>query len=186
MSSIKEKKVVESTVEVGKKCDVCGLQTLNRDVYDKWIHGNHHHGDWGYDSQDSYEWFDICSPKCFRVQLERSITELGKTWTGEIFGMPLNFAKALLAEFNTVPAVDNLSLAEAIKVACEKPTLVDALAFMAELEAERAIRQALCWKETGVSTASHGGGWDTCFRHCFNLVMESWKHRCLTSSIGIK
>jgi hypothetical protein len=67
-----------------------------------------------------------------------------------------------------------LKIDAAVARACEEPTLVDALSWIAVWESERAIRQAIEWKRTGVSTASHGGGWDTCFKHCFEAVMARW------------
>ena len=31
------------------------------------------------------------------------------------------------------------------------------------------------WKESGgISTASHGGGYDTCFEYCFTRVLTAW------------
>jgi len=64
---------------------------------------------------------------------------------------------------------------EAIKRACEEPTLAKALNWIAMWENDRAVKQALEWKRTGVSTASHGGGWDTCFEYLFQNVLEQWK-----------
>lgn len=63
---------------------------------------------------------------------------------------------------------------KAVAQACEEPTLVDALSWIAIWESEHAVRQALEHARTGVSTASHGGGWDTCFKHCFEAVMTKW------------
>lgn len=63
---------------------------------------------------------------------------------------------------------------QAVKRACQEPTLLDALNWIAVWESERVVRQARAYFETGVSTAGHGGGWDTCFRHCFSLVMKRY------------
>lgn len=49
--------------------------------------------------------------------------------------------------------------------------LLDALERAALLECERAIQQARRFWETGERTASHGGGWDTCFRYVFERVL---------------
>jgi hypothetical protein len=65
------------------------------------------------------------------------------------------------------------TLTEAVERACQEPTLLDALTWIAVWECERAIEQAYAFKLTGVSTAANGG-WDTCFRSCFSAVMEAW------------
>lgn len=69
-----------------------------------------------------------------------------------------------------------MNISQAVVRACEEPTLVEALSWIAVWESEHAIKQALLWKETGVSTASHGGGWDTCFKYCFTLVFQEWSN----------
>lgn len=66
-----------------------------------------------------------------------------------------------------------MKITEAVKRACEEPTLLDALTWIAVWESERAIEQAHAYKMTGVSTGAQGG-WDTCFKVCFSLVMEEW------------
>ncbi len=67
-----------------------------------------------------------------------------------------------------------MNLAEAVKHACAEPTLIKALAFVAVWETERVVKQALEHHRTGVSTASHGGGWDTCFELCLGEVLERY------------
>jgi hypothetical protein len=67
-----------------------------------------------------------------------------------------------------------MNIDQAVERACQEPTLVDALSWIAIWETERVIGQALRWKETGVSEASHGGGWDTCFKYCFTRVLTQW------------
>ncbi len=63
---------------------------------------------------------------------------------------------------------------EALKRACEEPTLKAALAWIAVWETERVIQQAAEFKRTGVSTASTGQGWDTCFEYLFGLVLAAY------------
>lgn len=48
-------------------CDVCGKEIKNGNSY--WELSTHHH-DWGNDSCESYEGFDICSKGCLRVKFE--------------------------------------------------------------------------------------------------------------------
>lgn len=70
---------------------------------------------------------------------------------------------------------------EAVNRACEEPTLVDALTWIAIWENDRAVRQALLTNERrrmgvpNASTASHGGDWDSSFKRCFEAVFAAWK-----------
>lgn len=70
-----------------------------------------------------------------------------------------------------------MNIDDAVAKACEEPTLVKALSWIAVWETERVVKQAIQWKATGVSTASHGGGWDTCFETCFDRVFEVWNKK---------
>jgi len=63
-----------------------------------------------------------------------------------------------------------VNLESAVARACEEPTLLDALTWIAIWEAERAIQQALEQQRTGISTAA-AGSWDTCFRTAFQRVL---------------
>ena len=69
-----------------------------------------------------------------------------------------------------------MNLEEACQRACQEPTLEEALTWMAVWETERVVAQALEYKRTGVSTAAHGGGWDTCFKVLFERVLIDWFH----------
>jgi hypothetical protein len=68
---------------------------------------------------------------------------------------------------------DDMNINTAVRKACEQPSLVDALSWIAVWESELAIQQARRFFETGVPTGSHGG-WDTCFKLCFQLVLEKY------------
>ena len=68
-----------------------------------------------------------------------------------------------------------MTVVEVAVRACREPTLVKALSWMAIYETERVVRQAIRWRETGVSTAASGGGWDTCFEACFEAVFAEWE-----------
>lgn len=65
-----------------------------------------------------------------------------------------------------------MNVEEAVKIACKEPTLVKAFSWIAVWESERAIRQALEQKRD-----ANGKMWDTCFEHCFNLVLDSYKEK---------
>ncbi|MFI5296912.1 MAG: hypothetical protein ACHREM_02345 [Polyangiales bacterium] len=68
-----------------------------------------------------------------------------------------------------------MNIDEAVARACKEPTLVEALTWIAVWETERVVQQALKWKETGVSTASGGAGWDTCFGRLFERVTDYYE-----------
>lgn len=65
-----------------------------------------------------------------------------------------------------------MNIYEAVTRACQEPTLVDALTWIAIWETGRIVLQAQEFERTGVSTAGHGGAYDTCFRLCFDRVLE--------------
>jgi hypothetical protein len=67
-----------------------------------------------------------------------------------------------------------MNINEAVERACQEPTLDDALSWICVWECERAIRQAKEFFETGISTASPGAGWDTCFHVCITEVRKRW------------
>ena len=67
-----------------------------------------------------------------------------------------------------------MNIDEAVARACKEPTLLDALSWICVWESERTVKQALKSLEIGVKSGSNGAGWDTCFRHCLQRVMESY------------
>jgi len=60
-----EEKMVKQRVAVETKvyCDVCGKE-ITRDNKDAGYDVQTHHSDWGNDSVDSFEYFDLCSIEC--------------------------------------------------------------------------------------------------------------------------
>lgn len=74
MSEVIEKVTETVTREVNKvthlKCDVCGK--IFTGPY--WI-ANVHHNDWGNDSVDSYEYYDLCSSVCVRNIFEKYMVD---------------------------------------------------------------------------------------------------------------
>lgn len=100
MSEIKEKKQVFTEVTIGYVCDVCGVEVKGFRPND-WLWFNHHHGDWGNDSSESFEYFDVCSVECFTAQLNESINEMSRSKTAHIADMPIEFAKKLLIKLKS-------------------------------------------------------------------------------------
>ena len=62
----KEKVTVEREIIKGIECDVC-----KRKIVGKYWKLSTHHYDWGNDSIESYEDFDLCSPECISVMLNK-------------------------------------------------------------------------------------------------------------------
>jgi len=77
-----------------------------------------------------------------------------------------------------------MNIDEAVARACREPSLTEALTWIAIWETDRAVKQALEWERTGVSTASHGGGWDTNFGYLFEHVMEHFERPELHPGFG--
>jgi len=52
------------------KCDVCSKECTGR----YWVL-NTYHNDWGNDSIDSHEYYDLCSKECINTKLDEYIQE---------------------------------------------------------------------------------------------------------------
>lgn len=66
------KHVVTEKVLVSEKryCDECG-----KEITDHYWYLRTHHSDWGNDSCESFETFDLCSPDCLRKKFEEYVYE---------------------------------------------------------------------------------------------------------------
>jgi hypothetical protein len=69
------------------------------------------------------------------------------------------------------------TLDEAVARAMQEPTLAKALSSLAIWETERVVAQVREYDRTGKSTASHGGGWDTCFEVAFHVLLDQWSKK---------
>lgn len=67
-----------------------------------------------------------------------------------------------------------MNFQEAVKKACEEPTMLDALSWIAVWESERAIQQAHKFLSGETERDTDGKGWDTCFKFLFQQVMEHY------------
>ena len=95
---IEEDKIVSicKEVQVGCECDICGKVENDSNVYDNWFEGDIHHSEWGNDSVDSYEYFDICSGECCITALGRCLKDMRSyRRSAKIFGMSYDFAESL-------------------------------------------------------------------------------------------
>ena len=68
-----------------------------------------------------------------------------------------------------------MNITEAVKTACQEPTLLDALTWICVWESERAINQARFNLGSGSDRAGWNAGWDTCFRICIEHVMKNYQ-----------
>ncbi len=66
-----------------------------------------------------------------------------------------------------------MNITEAVKRACEEPTLADALEFICVWESERVVRQALRNEKSGERTPA-GCKWETCFGTCVTAVLRAY------------
>lgn len=62
-----------------------------------------------------------------------------------------------------------MNFIEAVKRACQEPTLIKALTWICIWDSERIVRQA---KKSLVD--ANGKGWDTCFRLCLASVIDEY------------
>lgn len=71
---MRELKIIEKTIRTEKlvavKCDICG-----KEITEKFWRLTKHHYDWGNDSIESYEKYDICSRKCINRALDDYIDD---------------------------------------------------------------------------------------------------------------
>lgn len=67
-----------------------------------------------------------------------------------------------------------MNFQEAVDRACEEPTLVEALSWIAIWESERVIPVAHSFLNGELEGNADGSGWTTCFKYLFNEVMEQY------------
>lgn len=94
---IETKKMIESKITIGYKCDVC--KKVENDNYPKnWFHFSSSHEGWHNDFVDSFEEYDVCSIDCFIKQVEKTMPWLDdyENDNAKIAGMSLTFIKNLL------------------------------------------------------------------------------------------
>lgn len=63
-------KIAKIDILADIKCDIC-----KKEITGKFWHLTKHHNDWGNDSIDSYEHFDLCSRECINKALDDYIND---------------------------------------------------------------------------------------------------------------
>jgi len=93
---LKEKKTVTEIkdVTVAIKCDICGKIHKGSHIPKKWHNISMHHNDWRDD--DNYEYFDVCSPKCYITKLKECVEELDGRYSAEVDNFDIEFARLLV------------------------------------------------------------------------------------------
>ena len=94
MKKAQQKEVTKIEEEVFEIiCDVCGRIHKGMDLPNKWHNISMHHNEWGNDSVDSYEVFDVCSPECYAIQFKDCVIEYKHKYSAEIDGFEIQFAR---------------------------------------------------------------------------------------------
>lgn len=90
----------EQEVTVAYKCDNCGKQVGTNHLPKDWHSFTSYHDEWGNDSVDSLESYDVCSPQCYKSMLSFVVdNRLNGYRTAKIDGMNIVFAKLLIESF---------------------------------------------------------------------------------------
>jgi hypothetical protein len=63
-----------------------------------------------------------------------------------------------------------MNIDEAVVIACQEPTLVDALSWICVWENARALKQA----QDNPGSGANGAMFDTCFRYCIQRVLAEY------------
>ena len=72
----------EKQIRIGFKCDVCGKRHNNEHGKKYWSVTTQHH-DWGNDSCESIETFDVCSKECLHELLDEYVRNCDGSYTQE-------------------------------------------------------------------------------------------------------
>lgn len=105
MANLKEQKKVTKleNVTIGHKCDNCGKVINTERFPDEWHHFSSHHNEWGNDSCDSYEYYDVCSAKCYVEKFTDVVeNELNGRSDAEVDDKEIQFARVLVDYFKSV------------------------------------------------------------------------------------
>src|SRR6056297_970601 len=99
-----QKQVVKlENVTVGHECDNCGKVINESRFPDEWHHFSSGHNEWGNDSCESVESYDVCSPECYIEKLTKVVeTEMDDISNGEVDDMKIQFARRMVDYFKSV------------------------------------------------------------------------------------
>lgn len=106
---LKEKKIVtqEKDVTIGYKCDACG-KIHHGNFPNEWHFFSIEHREWGNDSIDSYESFEVCSPQCYINKISDIINgEYSDKFDAKIDSMEIQFARNFIELYPTEKLTTN-------------------------------------------------------------------------------
>ena len=83
-------------ITIAVKCDVCEKINKESDIPSEWHGFNHHHNEWGNDSIDSYEYHDVCSPKCYWIKFKECVDDLDGYSDAKVDNFEIQFARLLI------------------------------------------------------------------------------------------
>lgn len=90
-------------VTIGYKCDCCGKEIYETQLPREWHNFNSNHDEWGNDSVDSYEYYDVCSPKCYKDKIIEIVEgEYKNRKFATIDEKSIQFARLLVEYFKSV------------------------------------------------------------------------------------
>jgi len=93
----KQKRVTRvKNIIAGYKCDSCAKEINEERLPDEWHHFASGHNEWGNDSYESYESYDVCSPKCYVEKLTKVVGEMEDIYDGKVDDMEIQFAKRIV------------------------------------------------------------------------------------------
>jgi len=97
---IREKRTIQSEITVGHECDVCKKRVMQNNTLPKgWIDFNVSHDEWGSDSNESFECYDVCSFECYIKRLEFCVAEMKEySRTAIIDNKPHDFITDMLSK----------------------------------------------------------------------------------------
>lgn len=112
MTQHKKHQAVTREVITRITCDHCGKSSPPDErsgwTPHGWHHFDTHHGEWGADSIESYDYYDACSGRCFLQLLAKLHGDATESYRGEpprsyeLADMSYSFVTSLLVEIGVV------------------------------------------------------------------------------------
>lgn len=97
MKNMREERVMKPVV-YQTVCDGCG-KTVEGEPPEGWTDFSSHHSDWGNDSVDTHQDYDVCSWACYLTVVRRVFEDYETLWperTLEVDGKDWHFIRGLL------------------------------------------------------------------------------------------
>jgi len=101
MSRTGENKLVEKWVPTGYECDCCHKKVSSGDLPKGWKSFSAGHGEWGNDSHESYNNYDVCSFYCYVSLFTEEYERLKDEDSGVIDHCDMTYAGSLVTYIKT-------------------------------------------------------------------------------------